>query len=410
MVATAAARHRVSVVSPQDRGLPVADAHSEEPMPELGISPAELERRARANTFEWLPTQFDEQASAFYGHYSVREQRFESPQTANLIGPWQLLAAYDRYHDEALLTLAQRAAEWFFSRFVVTHPMRVTVGGVRDAVRTHELWSKYSAEFVILNVGLYRRTHEPEYLSRALQSGQFLIQLMWHDFAIRYNEMTTEWEHRGWRAFGRDIEAYLELEQVTGDHTWEERAVRTGQFALTLQANDGCFYLMDDEYFSTDLTADPLRALILLWHRTGEEQYLRSARRFADWLLGRQRDDGSWPLTIDRHGETVVATAGPGDMPNIAMALLQLHEATGDDGYRAAAMRAFRFGLGVQILPGSGDRHAQDPRARWGFWSWWPRYDDTVSPDQSTHHVRGMFFVLDWVAHVKPEPLGVLRG
>jgi len=408
-MATQVAPRTMGVISPQDRGLPIAEATSEEPIPDLGLSPAELERRARANTFEWLPTQFDEQAGAFYGHYSVREQRFEPPQTANLIGPWQLLAAYDRYHDEALLTRARRAAEWFYGHFVVTHPMRIAVGGVRDALRAHELWSKYSAEFVILNVGLYRRTKEQEYLDRALQSGEFLVQAMWHDFAIRYNETTTAWEKQGWRAFGRAIEAYLELEQVTGNRAWEEHAVRTGQFALSVQADDGCFYLIDDEYFNTDLTADTLRALVFLWHRTGDHDYLQAAQRFADWLLARQREDGSWPLTIDRHGEIVVRTVGPGDMPNIGMALIQLYEALPDDRYRKAALRAFRFGLSCQILPDTGDKYADDPRARWGFWSWAPRYDYTVSPDQSTHHVRGMFFLLDWLAHVKVEPLSILE-
>jgi len=400
---------KVSVVSPQDRGIPVAVATSEEPGPELGLSPAELERRAKANTFEWLPTQFDEQAGAFYGHYSAREQRFEPPQTSNLIGPWQLLAAYDRYGDEMLLTRARRAAEWFYGHFVVTHPMRIVIGGVRDALRAHELWSKYAAEFVILNVGLYRRTHEQEYLDRAFQSSEFLIQSMWHDFAIRYNETTTTWEKQGWRAFGRAIEAYLEMEQVTGDHAWLERAVRTGDFGLTLQADDGCFYLIDDEYFNTDLTADEIRAFILLAQRTGRQEFLDSARRFADWLLARQREDGSWPLTIDCHGQVVVATVGPGDMPNIGMALLQLHEATGDDRYRKAAMHAFRFGLSTQVLPGTGDEYALDPRVCWGFWSWAPRYDYTVSPDQSTHHVRGMFFLLDWIAHVEMKPLDILE-
>ncbi|GAG27432.1 unnamed protein product, partial [marine sediment metagenome] len=48
------------VISPQDWGLPVVEAVSEEPIKGLGISPAELERRAQANTYEWLPGQFHE--------------------------------------------------------------------------------------------------------------------------------------------------------------------------------------------------------------------------------------------------------------------------------------------------------------------------------------------------------------
>jgi len=394
---------QIGVVSPQDRGLPVALATSEEPIPELGISSAELERRLRANTYEWLPTQFDEPSGAFRGHYCAIEQRYEGPQTSNLIGPWQLLAVYDRYHDEGLLTRARRAADWFYKNHVVSHPMEVVIGGVRDARRTEELWTKYAAEFVILNVALYRRLKEQQYLDRAFESSEFLIQSMWHDFAPRYDEKVRAWEKEGWRSFGRAIEAYLEMEQVTGDQAWRERAVHTGEFGLSLQASNGGFYLIDDEYFNTDLAADELRGLALLSQRTGRQEFLHSARRFADWLLKWQREDGAWPLTIDRHDDVVVGTVGPGDMPNIGMALLYLHEITQDDRYRQAALRAQRFALGSQVLPHSDDRFSQDPRVLWGFWSWSPRYDYTLSVDQSTHHVRGMLFLLDMEAHRELE-------
>lgn len=391
----------VGVVSPQDRGLPVAQAASEEPIPELGVSPAELERRLRANTYQWLPTQFDEPSGAFRGHYCAVQQTYEAPQTSNLIGPWQLLAVYDHNHDESLLTRARRAADWFQGQHVVSHPMEVVIGGVRDSHRREELWTKYAAEYVILSAALYRRLGEQQYLDRAFQSSEFLIQSMWHDFAPRYDEMARVWEKQGWHSFGRIVEAFLEMDQLTGDHVWEERAVRAGEHGLTLQAPDGCFYLMDGDYFNTDLAADEIRALVLLSQRTGQQELLDSARRFADWLLKWQRDDGAWPLTIDRHGDVVVATVGPGDMANIGMALLYLHEVRPDDRYRQAALRAQRFALGTQVLPDGEGRFSEDPRALWGFWSWAPRYDFTLSVDQSTHHVRGMLFLLDLEAHRK---------
>ena len=62
----------------------------------------------------------------------------------NLIAPWQLLAAYDRYHDARLLDMARRAAEWFYRRHVVDHPMSVVAGGVRDGVATDHLWTKFA--------------------------------------------------------------------------------------------------------------------------------------------------------------------------------------------------------------------------------------------------------------------------
>ncbi len=400
----------ISVISPRYHGRPLVAVTSEEPIPELGVSPVELEQRARANTFEWLPRQFDEEAGAFHGHYWADEQRFDVPQTVNLIAPWQLLAAYDRYGDEDLLTMARRAAEWVYRHFVVSHPMEVTIGGVRDSQRSEELWTKYSAEHIILNLGLYRRTSDPSYMQRALESAEFLIQAARHGYASRYDERERAWESGGWRSFGRVIEAFLELEQVTGESVWLERAQRWGEYALSnLQGREGGFYLIDDDYFNSDLAADELRGLLFLAEETKDGAFMDSARRFADWLLMVQREDGSWPLSIDRNGNIVVATAGPGDSPNLGVALLHFYEVTGETKYSQAAMRAFRYGLSMQILPGSGQPYEDDPRMRWGFWSWDPRYDYSTSADQSTHHVRGMLFLLDTLSDAKKRPPSVME-
>ncbi len=391
--------HRIGVISPQDKGLPAWPAVSEEPIPDLGVSPAELDRRMRANAYQWLPRQFDEEVGAFRGFYSARLRRFDAPQTVNLIAPWQLMAAFDRYQDEALLTMAQRAADWLYGHFVVTHPMSVALGGVRDTFRPKELWSKYTAEFAILNVGLYRRTRREEYLQRARQSGAFLIEAARHGFAPRYNRQVEAWEDRGWHCFGRAIEALAELEQATGEGVWQEYSDWWAERALSLQPEDGSFYLVNLEYYNSDLVADELRGLVFLARRTGRQVFMDSAQRFARWLLDQQRNDGAWPLTINRDGNVLSATVGPGDLPNIAVILLDLAHLTGQAMYRRAAMLAFRRGLGAQAIPGSIHPYQDDPRVQWGFWSWDPYYDYTLSADQSTHHVRGLMFLLDMEPH-----------
>jgi hypothetical protein len=387
------------VISPQEWGLPVAPVTSTEPLPGLGLSPAEIERRIRANTYEWLLNQFDDEAGAFRGFYRAPDQYAEPPQTVNLIAPWQLLAAYDRYCDEHLLHLARRATDWFYRRFVVTHPMSVVIGGVREGARSTELWTKFAAEFVLLSLGLHARTREAGYLDWARQSAGFLTQSARHGFAPKYDEACGEWRTRGWQSFGRAIEAYLALAQTTGEAEWDEHAMRWGDLALGLQAADGGYYLIDDDYFNTDLAADELRALVFLHERLHVSLFLQSATRFADWLLAQQRADGAWPLTIDRDGNVVVRTVGPGDMPNIAIALLRLAVITGEERYRAAAWRAMRYSLTRQATPDSQHPHRDDPRVRWGYWSWDPYYDYTLSADQSTHHVRGLMFALDVAWH-----------
>jgi len=385
------------VISPQDWGLPVVEAVSEEPIKGLGISPAELERRAQANTYEWLPGQFHEGEGAFHGHYNAATKRLDIFQTVNLIAPWQLMAAYDRYGDEGLLGMAQRAADWFYEHFVVTHPMSVVVGGVRDTVRREELWTKYAAEHVILNLGLYRRSGDERFMQCARQSAGFLLQSGRHDYAPKYDQASGEWVKRGWQSFGRAVQAFLDLYQVTSDSFWLEQAVGWGEYGLTLQAPGGGFYLLDGEYYNSDIAADELRALSFLYEVTERREFLWAAQSFADWHLERQRGDGAWPVNIDRDGNVIAHVVGPGDVPNIAIALLRLHHLTKEEAYWQAAVRAFRYSLSTQVVPGSDHPYLDDLRVLWGFWSWDPYYDYTLSADQSTHHVRGMMFLLDYL-------------
>lgn len=83
-------------------------------------------------------------------------------------------------------------------------------------------------------------------------------------------------------------------------------------------------------------------------------------------------------------------------MPNLAISLLYLHYFTHDQRYLNAAYTAFRYSLSIQVTPNGHDPYADDERVRWGFWSWDPYYDYTLSGDQATHHVRGMWFLIDY--------------
>ncbi len=390
---------RIGVISPQDWGLPVASRTSETHIPGLGASPAELDRRMRGNVYQWLPRQLDPETGAFYGFYRAPDGYREPPQTVNLIASWQLMAAYDRFGDNQLLEHARQSLDFYYRQFVVSHPMSVVRGGARDGVATHEIWTKFSAEFVIGALGLYRRAKQNTWLERAEQGGRYLLQAARHGFAPRYRLDTGRWGDLdfGWDSWGRVVEACLDLAAATEDVSWRDLAMRWGEHGLSIQAEDGCFYLIDREYYNTDLAADELRALIFLYEITKDERFLHTALRFADWHLAHQRPDGAWAMTLDRDGNVVVPTVGPGDVPNIAIALLRLHYVTGEARYLEAALLALRYSLSMQVLPDSGQPYADDPNVQWGFWSWDPYYDYTLSGDQSTHHVRGMMFALDYL-------------
>jgi len=395
-----------SPVSPRDWGLsPVQHDASDAFEYRTGLRLDDVDARCRHVIDDWLPHHWDDAVGAFHGYYDPRSKHLEPPQLVNLIAPWLVIAAYDRGHDESLLARAKSAAEWLHSsELVISHPMSIAVGGVREPGR-REAWSKYAAEYVLLNLALDVRCEgTTPYRERAVQSGLFLVQAARHDLAVKFHEESGSWDGHGWQAFGRMIEALLALHHATDEEMWRDRAIDVADRALRLQQSDGCFCLINGEYYSSDLAADPIRGLTAAWQETGDEHYLTAALRFADWHIERQRDDGAWIMTVDSDGNVVCPTVGPGDVPNIATAFLMLHDATADERYLESAIEAFRYTMSVQIVPGAGAPYENDPAMQWGFWSWMPHYDFTVSADQATHHVRGLYFLIDYLATLDAPP------
>ncbi len=398
---------RMGVISPKDWGLPKASATDDNVIPGIRMSSAEVEQRIRDCTYQWLPQQFDAKTGAFYGHYRASDGYQEPPKTVNLLAGWQLMASFDRYQDEQLLDRASSSLAFYYRNFVVSHPMSVVVGGARDGIATYEVWTKFSAEFVIGALGLYRRTEDELWLEQAQQSGRYLLQAARHRFSPKYFLNKGSWSNLefGWDSWGRAIEALLDLALVTGDSVWQDIALRWGEHALSIQAEDGSFYLIDNEYYNSDLAADELRGLAFLYELTHERRFINACRRFADWHLAHQRPDASWMMTLDRDGNVVTPIVGPGDVSNIGIALLRIHHITGDKDYLDAALGAFNYSLSKQVMPGSSEPYADDPYVEWGFWSWDPYYDYSLSPDQSTHHVRGIMFLLDYLAFLESGSL-----
>lgn len=362
----------------------------------LGMDIPAVEERCRNNTYEWLPRMYDEEEGAFYGYYDPRYGDFADAQTANLIAPWQLMAAYDRYGDEELLERAASATIWLHENMVDSHPMSLVLGGVRDNIKEHQLWTKYTADYVVTNLGLFERTGDEEHLERAIQSGKFLLQAQRHDFAPLYDRWNEVWLHRGWQAFGRIIGAMLGIWELTQNQNWLDWAVQWGDYALDLQDSNGCFHLINQQYYSSDMAADEMRSLVCLAERTGDDTYRSAAVDFAEWHLRHQRPDGASYVALDRYYVPVSEYVGPGDVPNIGIALLRMHDLTGETRYLTATVKAMRYALSKQALPGEEHPYQEDPHIDWGFWSWDPPYDYTVSPDQSTHHVRGLWAFIDY--------------
>src|SRR5208283_2542153 len=179
-------------VAPKGWGLKPAGQVSKR-LSALGLDAADLENRARQNTYEWLMRQYDETIGAFHGYYNAPSKTFSEPQTVNLIAPFQLLAAFDRYQDQMLLDKAKKCCDWLYTNFVDHHPMSFVLGGVRDNIKPQQLWTKYTADYVIQCLSLYLRTNDNLYYERARSSAKFLRQALHHHFACKYDHDRDEW-------------------------------------------------------------------------------------------------------------------------------------------------------------------------------------------------------------------------
>lgn len=397
-------------ISPRGWGLEPAGNRDWDGFARLGLAKEDLERRARENTYQWLRRQFNEELGAFHGFYDARSRTFAPPQNVNIIAPFQCMAAFDRYGDEEFLAMARRCADWLDANMVETHPMSLVLGGVLDNIKRTQLWTKYTADYVTLNLGLWERLGDERYLGRAMQSSRFLLQSQNHGFAPKYDHWHERWIPAGWQSFGRVIVAMIALSEFCEADAWLERAMTWAEYGCSLQAENGCFYLINDDYYSSDIAADEIRGLLRVYSRTGEKRFLEAGLRFADWHVANQRPDGAWPLSEDRWGEAVTEYTGPGDMPNIATALLLAHKLTGERKYVVSAIRALRYSVSQQQLPeGPGRPYGDDVVTHWGFWSWDPPYDYTMSADQSTHHVRGYWFFLDYMLSLPKEELAAIE-
>ncbi len=395
-------RHRFQgfeTITPAGWGLPWP-LGSETAIDRLDITVGELLDRVRQSVYGFVLGLYDEEVGALRHFYRADTRQWGAFDSGNFLMALNFVVAADVFNDPTMLERASRCFHYAVEHFCETHPMAFWQGGVRDGQERHELWLKYTGDAMWLAQALYRRTRDPSPV-QALQ--------MFHSFCKRareagyryvFDRRRYQWRDVGnvWRAFGFPVTAYLELYELTGEERYRQAAIDWGGAGLTLQADDGLFYLIDGVFWNSDLTAPELRGLVYLWEVTGVSRYLDAAVRFADQVVKLQRADGSWPLGVDRDGEVSIATIGPGDAPNIALSLIRLHGATGDDRYLDAATKAVRYGMQLQALPGGKyPLWLDDPHVCGGFWSWDPLYDHTLSGDQSIHHIRGMLFLASYL-------------
>ncbi|MFW6156982.1 MAG: pectate lyase, partial [Armatimonadota bacterium] len=149
--------------------------------------------------------------------------------------------------------------------------------------------------------------------------------------------------------------------EAMGDERYLEAAKATVEMYLTTQHPQfglwhHAYFYEDGEYIpeaghhaliQDHAQTGPLLLLCYLHRVTGEQKYLDAAKKGADFLITAQNPNDSWPhhwLLESQTGVTARGIEGGGEVNDYGtsgpvQALLNMHEYTGDERYREAALR-----------------------------------------------------------------------
>jgi hypothetical protein len=139
---------------------------------------------------------------------------------------------------------------------------------------------------------------------------------------------------------GYIIPTLYDYAEATGDERASERAEGMAEWLLTTQFDHGGFPAGDDPENETDPsvfnTGQILFGLVRAHEETGDDRYVVSARRAAEWLVSVQHEDGYW----DQHdyNDTVHSYSA-----RVGWALAEAAELTGEASFREGARANLRW-------------------------------------------------------------------
>jgi hypothetical protein len=127
-----------------------------------------------------------------------------------------------------------------------------------------------------------------------------------------------------------------------------EQALEMSEWELTVQRPDGGWeggYHGDGKPSIVFNTGQVIRGLLRTAAETGDERFLAAAERAGTWIVSHQEADGSWARANFKGMRRVYDSY-------VSAALVQLSTATGDERFRAAAIRNCEFVLANQSANG----------------------------------------------------------
>lgn len=149
-----------------------------------------------------------------------------------------------------------------------------------------------------------------------------------------YNPVRKKWDKPYRETTGYIIETFIEYFHKSGDQSYLDRAIRMGEWELSVQCEDGAFgELKNDKSVEKKVfnTGQVILGLTALFQETKDVKYFLSAKKAAQWLLEIQEIDGRWERFTTQGARTYHS--------RVSWSLLRLYDLTGDTAYLESARK-----------------------------------------------------------------------
>lgn len=273
---------------------------------------------------------------------------------------------------------AVRMADW---ECLVQMPNGAVQGGTIDEPPTPAVFN--TGQVLFGWVRAFEETKDERYLAAGVRAGNFLVAAQDADGAWR--KMLSQYASAAMPSYTyntRTAWGLLVLSESTGKPLYRQAAVRNIEFALREQLPNGWFRnncLFDPNRPLLHTIAYSLRGILEVGMALNNRTYIDAARRAADALLARQREDGSLAGRFDAEWQPAVSYSCLTGNAQIAIVWGRLFQATGERKYLEGLVKANRFLRLVQWL-GTGN----------------PGLDGGISGSYPLHGRYGRFAVLNW--------------
>jgi squalene-hopene cyclase-like protein/prenyltransferase/squalene oxidase-like repeat protein len=277
--------------------------------------------------------------------------------------------------------LAERAVRMASWESDVQMPNGAVKGGTIDQPPTPAVFN--TGQVLFGWVRAFEETGDDRFLTSARRAGDFLKSVQDADGAWRkslsdYASGTmTSYTYNTRSAWG-----LVEVARVSGDASYRDAAVRNVEFALREQQPNGWFRnncLHDPVQPLLHTIAYSLRGVLEIGDATRQSRFIDAARKAADALLARQREDGSLAGRFDAEWRPTVEWSCLTGNSQMGLVWGRLFQITGDSKYRRGLERANHYMRSVQ-WQGTGN----------------PGLDGGISGSFPLHGTYGRFEVLNW--------------